>query len=76
ELTHAYQHLQTGYRCDDCSIQKEYEAWFVTIYALEEMGAWDILEGDYGALVDSEGNIDGDLLWDVIKETYSECPEY
>ena len=76
ELTHAYQHLQTGYRCDDCSIQKEYEAWFVTIYALEEMGAWDIIEEDYGALVDSEGNIDGDLLWDVIKETYSECPEY
>lgn len=76
ELTHAYQHLHTGYRCDDCSIQKEYEAFFVTIYALEELGAWDIVEEDYGAVVDSQGNIDGDLLWQVIKETYTECPEY
>ncbi|NMC11424.1 MAG: hypothetical protein GYA34_00910 [Chloroflexi bacterium] len=76
ELTHAYQHLQTGYRCDDCSIQKEYEAFFVTIYALEELGAWDIIEEEYPSVVDSQGNIDGDTLWDAIKETYSECPEY
>ncbi len=76
ELTHAYQHLETGYRCDDCSIQKEYEAFFVTIYALEELGAWDIIERDYPGVVSSEGNIYGDTLWEVIKESYSECPEY
>jgi len=76
ELTHAYQHLQTGYRCGGCSIQKEYEAFFVTIYALEELGRWDIVQDKYGSLVDDEGNIYGDTLWEVLQETYSECPEY
>lgn len=76
ELTHAYQHLQTGYRCDNCSIQKEYEAFFVTIYALEELGAWDVIERDYPGVVSSDGDIYSDTLWDVIKESYTECPEY
>ncbi len=76
ELTHAYQHLQTGYRCDNCSIQKEYEAFFVTIYALEELNAWDIIERDYPGLTSSDGDIYSDSLWNVLKESYSECPEY
>jgi hypothetical protein len=76
ELTHAYQFLEATYACETCSVEKEYEAWMVTIYALEEFGRWDIVNDRYSALVDSSGVIKRDTLWQVLKESYAECPEY
>lgn len=76
ELIHAYQHLHGGYRCEGCSIETEYEAFTVTIYALEELGAWDIVQRKYGDYIDSSGTIYKSDLWKAIKATYTDCPDY
>jgi hypothetical protein len=76
ELTHAHQHLSGNGRCEGCSIQKEYEAFFVQISALEEMNRLDLAQAQFPGVVDDYGNIDGDLLWWAIKEVYTDCPDY
>lgn len=78
ELTHAFQHLSGRGRCEGCSIETEYEAFFVTISAMCEMGRMDLAQEEYGDLVYGNCSIDKDGLWATIKNSgsYSACPDY
>ena len=76
ELTHAHQHLSLRGRCEGCSIEKEYEAFFVTIHALCEMGRLDIAQDNYPGIVDDQCTINGNALWDWLREVYTDCPDY
>ncbi len=76
ELTHAVQHMSGNYRCE-CSIEKEYYAHVVEFYVLQERGRMDILENKYGGIYDEyTGKFSPNNLWEALRKTYTECPDY
>lgn len=74
ELTHAVQ-LHAGWKCG-CTVEKEYYAVAAEIDALWYGGYEDLVNERYGALWTSEGKMDTNMLWQVVKEAYHDCPEY
>lgn len=74
ELTHAVQDLVSD-NCG-CTIENEYYAYITAFYVLQETGRMDLLEEKWRGAYNDDGSFDGDLLWDAVKEAYSECPDY
>lgn len=76
ELTHGMEHY-LGMKCG-CTVEKEYNAMVAEIDFLLWSGYEDYAYENYGKLWDDNGQVQKDLLWNVVKDIYysDTCPEY
>jgi hypothetical protein len=74
ELTHAQEHF-AGMKCG-CTVEKEYFAAATQVEFLLYGGFNDYVTENFGAIFDDNGKVDPNLLWDKVKESYSQCLEY